>query len=394
MSNAMDKLFMETGWVSLNKKGEELCGDRVEIRPQKANGDFTMVLADGLGSGVKANILSTLTSKILGTMIDSDVPIEDCVETIAATLPVCKVRGVAYATFTILKVHQGEITLVQYDNPDVIIIRDGKHFDYPKQEKVMSGKKIYETHMPIQLGDVFIAMSDGVIHAGVGQSLNFGWERKNVVEYVDTHFNRQMSARAVAGLISDACNDLYMGLPGDDTTVAVLRIRERMQVSLMIGPPVNPADDEKVMQLFFNGEGKTVVCGGTTSTIAAKYLHTKVQTKIDYLDPEIPPIGYIDGVDLCTEGVLTMKRVVEYAKKYIDTSGAVREWVGRRDGASLICRMLFEEATDVRLFVGRAMNPAHQNPDMPIDLSIKLRLMEDLHLYLGKMGKRVQISYY
>ena len=97
----MDKLFMETGWVSLNKKGEELCGDRVEIRPQKANGDFTMVLADGLGSGVKANILSTLTSKILGTMIDSDVPIEDCVETIAATLPVCKVRGVAYATFTI-----------------------------------------------------------------------------------------------------------------------------------------------------------------------------------------------------------------------------------------------------------------------------------------------------
>ena len=390
----MDRLFMENGWVSLNKKGEELCGDRVEIRPQKPGGDFTMVLADGLGSGVKANILSTLTSKILGTMIDSDMPVEECVATVAQTLPVCQVRGVAYSTFTAMKVHQREITLVQYDNPDVIMLRDGKSYDYPKEEKIIAGKKIYESHLPIQLGDVFIAMSDGVIHAGVGQSLNFGWERENVVEYTEQHFNSTLSARAVAGLISDACNDLYMGQPGDDTTVAVLRIRERQLVSLMIGPPVDPADDEKVMELFFSKEGKTVVCGGTTSTIVANYLHTQVQTKIDYLDPDIPPIGYIEGVDLCTEGVLTMKRVVEYAKAYADSAGAERPWVGRRDGASLICGLLFEDATDVNLFVGRAMNPAHQNPNMPIDLSIKLRLIEDLSGYLEGMGKRVRVSYY
>ena len=371
----MEKLFMENGYISLNKYGEQLCGDRVEVK-NNSSGDFTMVLADGLGSGVKANILSTLTSKIIATMMDSDMTVEDCVTTIAQTLPVCSVRQVAYATFTVIKVHGDEVSLIQYDNPDVIMLRDGKSVDYERTEKTIAG------------------MSDGVIHAGVGQSLNFGWERQNVVEYLEAHYNAAMSAKAVAGLVSDACRDLYMGKPGDDTTVAALRIRERQPVNLMIGPPVNPEDDEKIMRLFFGQGGKTIVCGGTTSTIVAKYLKTSVRTCLDYLDPEIPPIGFIEGVDLCTEGVLTMKHVVELARRYSSGTDTYREWIGKKDGASLIAQMLFESATDVNLFVGRAMNPAHQNPDMPIDLSIKLRLIEDLAKYLELMGKTVKVSYY
>lgn len=391
----MQQLFMENGYVSLNKKGEELCGDRVEVMQSSENGNFTMVLADGLGSGVKANILSTLTSKIIATMIDSEMPIEDCVATIAQTLPICSVRQVAYATFTIIRVcNNEEVCLIQFDNPEVIMLRDGKNFDYAREEKLIAGKKIFESHIPLQLGDVFIAMSDGVIHAGIGQTLNFGWERPNVIEYTQQHFRADMSAKTVAMLISDACNDLYNGFPGDDTTVAALRIRERQLVSLMIGPPVNPADDERVMQLFFSQQGKTIVCGGTTSTIVSRYLGVSVETKIDYIDPNIPPIGFIKGVDLCTEGVLTMGRVVEIAKRYVSSSNPSNEWVGKRDGASLIAQMLFEEATEVNLFIGRAMNPAHQNPNMPIDLSIKLRLIDDLSECLKRMGKRVTVSYY
>lgn len=389
----MEKLFMENGYISLNKYGEQLCGDRVEVK-NNPSGDFTMVLADGLGSGVKANILSTLTSKIIATMMDSDMTVEDCVTTIAQTLPVCSVRQVAYATFTVIKVHGDEVSLIQYDNPDVIMLRDGRSVDYERTERTIAGKKIYESRFPARLGDVFVAMSDGVIHAGVGQSLNFGWERPNVVEYLEAHYNAAMSAKAVAGLVSDACRDLYMGKPGDDTTVAALRIRERQLVNLMIGPPVNPEDDEKIMRLFFGQGGKTIVCGGTTSTIVAKYLHTSVRTCLDYLDPEIPPIGFIEGVDLCTEGVLTMKHVVELARRYSSGTDTYSEWIGKKDGASLIAQMLFESATDVNLFVGRAMNPAHQNPDMPIDLSIKLRLIEDLAKYLELMGKTVKVSYY
>ena len=391
----MNTLFMENGYVSLNKKNEELCGDRVEVKQSGETGNFTMVLADGLGSGVKANILSTLTSKIIATMIDSEMPLEDCVTTIAQTLPICSVRQVAYATFTIIRVcGNEEVYLIQYDNPEVIMLRDGKSVDYPREEKVIAGKKIYESHIPLRLGDIFIAMSDGVIHAGVGQTLNFGWERPNVIEYVEQHYRAEMSAKAVAMLVSDACNDLYMGKPGDDTTVAALRIRERQVVSLMIGPPIDPQDDQRVMELFFAQQGKTIVCGGTTSTLMAKYLGEKVETKLDYIDPTIPPIGYIKGVDLCTEGVLTMKRVVEQAKRYVSEANPSNEWDGKRDGASLIAQLLFDEATDVNLFVGRAMNPAHQNPNMPIDLSIKLRLIDDLSECLKRMGKLVTVSYF
>lgn len=391
----MDRLFMENGYISLNKHGEELCGDRVMVKGGSASGDFTLVLADGLGSGVKANILSTLTAQIISTMMDSDMPIEECVTTIAQTLPVCAVRQVAYATFTIIRVYRNkDVHLIQYDNPEVICLRNGKSLDYPREEKIIAGKKIYESLFKIQLGDLFIAMSDGVIHAGVGQSLNFGWERPNVIAYAEEHYNPAVTAKGMASLLSDACRELYMDKPGDDTTVAALRIRERQLVNLMIGPPVDKADDERVMELFFSKEGKTVVCGGTTSTLVARYLKTTVKTKIDYLDPDIPPIGYIDGVDLCTEGVLTMSRVVDIAKKYSSSVGAYTGWVGKRDGASLIAQLLFEEATDVNLFVGRAMNPAHQNPDMSIDFSIKLRLIEDLGAYLEQMGKHVKTSFY
>lgn len=391
----MDRLFMENTHISLNKVGEELCGDRVMVKNRTPEGDFTMVLADGLGSGVKANILSTLTAQIIATMMDSDMPIEECVTTIAQTLPVCSVRQVAYSTFTILKVYRNkDIYIIQYDNPDVILLRDGKNYEYPRYEKIIAGKKIFESRFQIHLGDVFVMMSDGVIHAGVGQSLNFGWERPNVVEYLEDHYRSDLSAKTVATMVSDACRELYMGKPGDDTTVGVLRIRERQLVNLMIGPPVDPQDDEKVMELFFSKKGKRIVCGGTTSTIAANFLNTTVKTKIDYLDPKIPPIGYIDGVDLCTEGVLTMGRVVELAKNYASSGSAACEWSGKRDGASLIAKLLFEDATDVNLFVGRAMNPAHQNPNMPIDLSIKLRLMEDLQKELEIMGKHVKMSFY
>ncbi|MCI8650135.1 MAG: SpoIIE family protein phosphatase [Anaerotruncus sp.] len=389
----MERLFLENAYISLIKSGEELCGDQVEVKGNNLNGDFTMVLADGLGSGVKASILSTLTAKIIATMIDSKMPVEECVSTIAQTLPVCSVRQVAYSTFSIIRsCANGDVRLIQYDNPEVICLRDGKNYEYPYEEKIIAGKRITESRFPAKLGDVFIAMSDGVVHAGVGQLLNFGWERENVIEYVERKYRPDMTARAVASLVSDACRELYMDKPGDDTTVAVMRVRKRQPVNLMIGPPVNKTDDERVMQEFFSQEGKKIVCGGTTSTLVARHLGTTVKTKLDYLDPEIPPIGFIDGVDLCTEGVLTMGRVVEIAKKCA-TSGAYTDWIGKRDGASRIAQLLFEEATDVNLFVGRAMNPAHQNPKMSIDFSIKLRMIDDLAKYLEKMGKNVNVNY-
>ena len=389
----MDKLCTDTGYVSLNKKGEQLCGDRVEIIARNDN-SLTLVLADGLGSGVKANILSTLTSKILSTMIENGMPIEECVDTIVKTLPVCSVRKVAYSTFTIIHVEENTTaTLIQFDNPNVILLRGGKHWDYPTTSRVIEGKTILESKFPLQLNDMMIAMSDGAIWAGVGQSMNFGWQRDNVVEFAERMYEDTLSAKMMAALIVDECNRLYAGEPGDDTTVAAVRVRERKPVNLMIGPPADPADVGKMMALFFAKEGKKIVCGGTTSKLAANYLHEDVVTSLDYgTDPDIP--ATIKGVDLVTEGVITLSRVVEYANVFLNNSDLANLWSLQTDGASRIAQYLFEYATDISFFVGRAINPAHQNPDLPITFGIKIQLVKQLSEALEKMGKRVSVSYF
>lgn len=391
----MDKLCTDTGYVSLNKKGEQLCGDRVEIIARNDN-SLTLVLADGLGSGVKANILSTLTSKILSTMIENGMPIEECVDTIVKTLPVCSVRKVAYSTFTIIHVEENTTaTLIQFDNPNVILLRGGKHWDYPTTSRVIEGKTILESKFPLQLNDMMIAMSDGAIWAGVGQSMNFGWQRDNVVEFAERMYEDTLSAKMMAALIVDECNRLYAGEPGDDTTVAAVRVRERKPVNLMIGPPADPADVDKMMALFFAKEGKKIVCGGTTSKLAANYLHEDVVTSLDYgTDPDIPPTATIKGVDLVTEGVITLSRVVEYANVFLNNSDLANLWSLQTDGASRIAQYLFEYATDISFFVGRAINPAHQNPDLPITFGIKIQLVKQLSEALEKMGKRVSVSYF
>lgn len=390
----MGKLYLEHGWLSMNKAGEQLCGDHVET--VNLEDSLIMVLADGLGSGVKASILSTLTAKIFSTMLAGEMTVEDCVETIALTLPVCQQRGIAYCTFTILQVNKytGQVYLVQFDNPDLILLRGGKSLDYPKERREIAGKTIYETHLQGEIGDLYIMMSDGAIHAGVGTVLNFGWQLPEIIDYAQRVYTPELSAKSMAATISDACRDLYMDLPGDDTTVAALRIRQREQVNLMIGPPVDSAQDGEICRDFFALEGKKIVCGGTTGTMVGRYLDQPVLTTLDYFDKDIPPIAKIKGVDLATEGVITLGRVVALAAQYVSTQIADPSWLTQKDGASLIAKMLFEEATNVNFYVGRAINPAHQDPNLPISLNLKLRLVEELGKYLEQMGKTVRTRYY
>ena len=390
----MNDLWIETGWISLNHVGETLCGDKVEVFGG-GDEDLTLVLADGLGSGVKANILSTLTSKILCTMISGGIPLEDCVQTIASTLPVCSVRQVAYSTFTILQIKNNETAhIIQFDNPATIVLRKGEVFDYPRTTRVIAGKTIWESTFPIQVDDVFIAMSDGAEWAGVGMTMNFGWTRDSIAEYAMANYLPENSAKFTAGLIIDECNRLYGGRPGDDTTIAVAHVRNRHTVNLMVGPPENKEDDERVLNLFFGKSGSKIVCGGTTSNVVSRYLNQPIITSLDYFDPEIPPICQIKGVDLTTEGVITLSKVLAYAEDFVDQAHLAPVWSTRRDGASLIARELFENATDINFFVGRAINPAHQNPNLPITFAIKQQLITSLADCLKKMGKHIRLSYY
>ncbi len=390
----MNNLCADIGWKSLNHVGEQLCGDHIEII-ETGDDSTVCVLADGLGSGVKASILSTLTSKIIATMTSQGIALEECVKTIAATLPICKVREVAYSTFTIIHLIQNEeAEILCYDNPDVIMYRNGKQYDYPFQELNIEGKIIHKARVKIQENDTFIAMSDGCIHAGVGMSLNFGWERKEIAEFMETLTDVGFTAKTLSTVLTDQCLKLYGGNPGDDTTALTVRIRSRQQINLMIGPPSDRNDCDKMVSLFLSKGGKRIVCGGTTSTIVSKYLDKPIIPNINYFDPEIPPTATIEGIDLVTEGVITINRVNEYAKDYLADNESYKQWNYKQDGAAMISRMLFEEATDINFYVGRAVNPAHQNPNLPINFNIKMQLVNELSESLKKMGKNIKVNYF
>ncbi|MBR2932865.1 MAG: SpoIIE family protein phosphatase [Clostridia bacterium] len=390
----MNDLCADIGYKSINHVGEELCGDHVDIIENSDN-STVIVLADGLGSGVKASILSTLTSKIISTMMAAGLSIEECVSTIAATLPVCSVRGVAYSTFTIIHLLNNQVAeIIQYDNPHVILIRDFEIFDYPKTEMNIGGKKIYTSTIHLKEDDVFIAMSDGCPHAGIGGKYNFGWKREDIAEYMKALSAGGYTAKNLSTMLVDECDNLYGHKPGDDTTACVVKIRKREPMNILFGPPSNRDDADRMMSLFFSKAGKHIVCGGTTSSIVAKYLGKPVRASLSFERSDVPPIATIEGVDLVTEGVITMNKVIQYAKDYLGENSLYEQWSFKKDGASLISRLLFEEATDINFYVGRAINPAHQNPELPITFNIKMNLVEELSACLKKMGKRIKVSYF
>lgn len=390
----MNDLCAEIGWKSINHHGEQLCGDHVEI-VEKNDGSTVIVLADGLGSGVKASILSTLTSKIISTMIAEDLPIEECVATIADTLPVDKEKEVAYSTFTIIHLKPDNTAeLIQYDNPHIIFIRDGDQSDYIKKEQLISGKKIFRSTIKLRENDIFIAMSDGCPHASADKSYNFGWKTEDIAAYMEGLISIGYTAKTLSTMLVEECNRLYGNEPLDDATSCVVKIRRRVPMNILFGPPANRDDCDRMMSLFFSKNGKHIVCGGTTSSIAAKWLGKPIKTNQNQVSKDIPPTSEVEGIDLVTEGVITVSKVIEYAEDHVSENKLYEQWEHFNNGAAQISRMLFEEATDINFYVGRAVNPAHQSADLPLNFNVKMQLVQRLTDSLKKMGKRIKVSYF
>lgn len=390
----MNDLCIDVGYKSVNHHGEQLCGDHVDIIEQSED-SFVCVLADGLGSGVKASILSTLTSKIISTMVAAGLPIEECVSTIAATLPVCSERNVAYSTFTLIHIINNETAeIIQYDNPHVILIRNGENYEYPRTEMNIDGKRIFKTELRLLENDMLIAMSDGCPHAGKGLSYNFDWKREDIIAYMEALAPSGLTAKNLSTMLIDECEKLYDYEPGDDATACIIKLRKREPMNILFGPPANRDDSDRMMSLFFSKSGKHIICGGTTSAIASRYLGKPIKTGLSFEKSDVPPTAELEGVDLVTEGVITVSKVLEYAKDYIGENELYEEWNFRRDGAAQLCRLLFEEATDINFYVGKAINPAHQNTDLPINFNLKMNLVEELSKCLKKMGKHIKVSYF
>lgn len=389
----MEQLFADVGFASLLKHGEELCGDKVHIT--RTEESTVVVLADGLGSGVKANILATLTSKIAGDMLRMGADIEDVVDTITGTLPVCKVRGVAYSTFTLFQMFpDGQVYIVEYDNPSTFYFHNGRLAQLKTNERIVNGKLIKESRFHAAEDDTLVMVSDGAVHAGVGGILNLGWQWEHIADFLQRVVPFASTPEEVAGQLADACNELYCSKPGDDTTVVSVKFRRPTPVALFVGPPRNQQDDEAMVREWFKQPGKKVICGGTSANIAARLLNLSIDVDQEgAVNPEVPPIARMKGIDLVTEGVLTLRKVLEYLNDFA-AGGLDQSALEEPDGASRLARLLIREATQIGFYVGTAINPAHQNPNFPQDLNIKLRIVKEMNRVLQSIGKQTMLTLY
>ncbi|HHZ19699.1 MAG TPA: serine/threonine-protein phosphatase [Firmicutes bacterium] len=384
----MNELFVEVANGSLTKFGEELCGDKVEV--VRGKDTVTIVLADGLGSGVKANILATLTAKIAATMRSKGASIDEVVTTIIQTLPTCKVRQLAYSTLSLLEIDRfGQAYLVEFDNPPVILLHQEQH-QVQSQSREVAGRLVRESRFQLAEGDFLALISDGVVHAGVGAVLNLGWQWQNVADYLErmVKAERRSVGRVVRDLL-DVCENLYQFRPGDDATVVGVSVRRPVKVCLFTGPPMDPKDDEVICRRLAEFDGIKVVCGGTAANILARCWGKEARME-EYIDEDIPPTAVIEGIDLVTEGILTLNRAVEMIHR-TDSDGRIPNG---RDGASRLARLLLEDCTELTVLLGQRINPAHLNPQLPVRLGPKVQVIGELVELLQKRGKQVRVEYF
>jgi hypothetical protein len=270
--------------------GEELCGD--QIRTLNSGNKTRIVLCDGLGHGVKANILASLSSEIIINMLREDIPLPEVLETVIGTLPVDKKLNLAYATSTMIEVDRSELTykIYNFDNPPVLFFRKRKLDSLPFHKISLMDRDIQFSEGELQRGDLLIAMTDGLLHAGISGVLNNYWDIEHLSAYIEELFQSLPSnLRLIVEKTVAHTNQLYDRKPSDDASMVGLLVRAKQGVMLFTGPPVDPADDRALSRRILKFEGTRIVCGGTTGNIVARESGHKVEIEPDTARLDVPP---------------------------------------------------------------------------------------------------------
>ena len=384
------RLFADVFCNGLNKSGEELCGD--QWRVLRTEEKTYIVLSDGLGSGVKANILANLTTSIIITMLKEEIALSDVIETVIETLPTCQVRKIAYATFTIISINNQTMAfeVINFDNPDPIFIRNNQRFDLKCTSEVIHGNEIIFCKGQAQQNDYLATISDGVWYAGLGQTHNLGWGRGQIIDYMANTLitNKTLNAEKVVQGVLKQTDLLYGNQPGDDASMAGVFFRPRREAMVFTGPPIDKKDDARIAKQLTNFSGRKIVCGGTTGDIVARYLKKDIVTYQESMKEDIPPYYELEGVDLLTEGVLTLNKAYELM---LEVEGDYSYLYTDKDGAMLLALELLV-ADDITFVVGQAINSFYQNPSLPLSVSIRRNLVEKIVDYLQSLNKNVRIT--
>jgi hypothetical protein len=388
--------YIEVNSQQRNHDEERICGDVFLYKYIKEEDRVIAVLSDGMGHGVKANILATLTSTMALNFAREHKEVDRIAEIIMNTLPVCSERKIAYSTFTIVDIESsGKANILEYDNPHAIILRRNQEFD-PDWKKVVlekgkhSGKILKTCTFIPEKEDRIIFCSDGVAQSGMGsEAFPFGWERDNIAAYAATLVSSEtsISASMLAGKIVTMAhkNDAYKAK--DDISCAIIYFREPRKLMICTGPPFEKEKDRELAEKIRSYEGKVILCGGTTADIIARELNRTIVDELIFEDPELPPESFLEGIDLVTEGILTLQKVNEILKTY---NNSVRLGKGPADK---IVRMLME-SDEIHFIIGTRINIAHQDPNLPVELEIRRTVVKRIaRLLEDKWLKNVTFEY-
>ncbi len=373
MIELQDNNFIEVDHHRTAKNGQFVSGDIFLSRKVMGEDRVISVLSDGLGSGIKASVLATLTATMALKYTSSSIDIRSSAEIIMDTLPICSVRKISYSTFTIVDINSGGKTrIMEHGNPPYIFIRNGREVTVEKQVIELlkwSDRRIQYSEIDMQLGDRIVFYSDGVSQAGMGnRGMPLGWDR-GVAAHVEQclRVDREMSARSMARSIVNRAAQLDGGGAVDDITCGVIYLRHPRQLLVVTGPPFSRESDPELAKLIENFPGRRVVCGGTTAEIVARELDRSIESDIMPYCPGIPPAARMEGVDLITEGTLTLGSVAATIEKGINTRG-------NKDPISLLLEMLLD--SDVVYFVvGTRINEAHQAPNIPVEMDLRRNIV-------------------
>jgi hypothetical protein len=386
--------LVESTWISLNKAGEELCGDSVIIHATPDS--FVAVLSDGLGSGVKASILSSLTAEIAARMFEADGTVEDVMQTLIETLPECSVRKLAYATFAVLIVYGGrDAHLVLFDSPPLILIRQNAIVTLPLEERKVKDRIVREAHFALEENDYMVLISDGYTHAGLGGIYRMGWGWKNVATAVQRFVQTGVDTVKLTEALSKTCMKLYNDEPGDDATVICMKVRPAVSVCLLTGPPANKEMDEFAVKRLMAAEGDKIICGGSTAQMTARVLGEKLE--VEWIPPwkrsgkepkkkGSPPTATIKGIDLVTEGILTIGQALEIIRE----AKTIHDLPRDNDAATRLAHYLLA-ADDIHLIVGTAINP-NQVADLIRGEPMRMLYIRELVTALKARNKIVKVE--
>ena len=391
----MADYHIEVDMQQINRHGQVVCGDVFYSRRIKAEGRFILVLSDGIGHGVKANVLATLTTSMALNYTSFHTKPEVAANIFMRALPKSIDGKESYATFTIIEIEEsGHVRIINYDNPRSIILRRGQtynpaEFQIPIRGDENAGKILRIREFTPILEDRILFMTDGIVQSGLGSSkFPTGWGLENITHFAENQIAREfeMSATKLARKVLNqaSMNDSFE--IRDDASFGVVYFRKPREFMLITGPPFYKIKDADFVKRIQEFPGKKIICGGTTAEIIAREMNLDINIQHRFSEKTLPPAAKMEGFEIVTEGILTLGRVEEILENY---NSKIRL---ADSPPEEVAKLLMEHDT-IHIIVGTRINWAHQDPDQPVELEIRKFVVKRIvNLLEKKFFKKVTVE--